>query len=79
MTGITTRACIFTVLKKMFQDLHIKKVERDLKVLQEKIVTFSSGSFDSRIEIHTTVYNRQVIYEGNLSLIEAFRFEAGKS
>ena len=66
MTGITTRACIFTELKKMFQDLHIKKVERDLK-------------FDSRIEIHTTVYNRQVIYEGNLSLIEAFRFEAGKS
>ncbi len=58
---------------KMFQDLDLKSVERDMKVLKDKIVAFSSGSFDSRIEIHTTVYNRQIIYEGNLSLIEAFR------
>jgi hypothetical protein len=57
----------------MFQDLDLKSVERDMKVLKDKIVAFSSGSFDSRIEIHTTVYNRQIIYEGNLSLIEAFR------
>ena len=45
----------------------------DLKGLKEKIAAFSSGSFDSRIEIHSTIFNRQLIYEGNLSLIEAFR------
>jgi hypothetical protein len=51
----------------------LKGVERDLKALQDKIVAFSSGSFDSRIEIHMTVHNRQVIYEGNLTIIESFR------
>ena len=55
------------------QDLDLKSVERELKVLHEKIAAFSAGSFDSRIEIHSTIHNRQVIYEGNLSLIEAFR------
>jgi len=50
----------------------------ELKSLQEKISVFSSGSIDSRIEIHLTVQNRQAIYEGNLTLIEAFRSEAIK-
>jgi hypothetical protein len=35
--------CIITAPKNTFQDLDLKSVERDLKVLKEKVAAFSSG------------------------------------